>query len=383
MHSPEGTIFYKYDAEGNLIEKQQPDNGTWLYIWNAAGMLDHVVRPDQQVVRFAYDALGRRVSKEFQGRITRWVWDGNNPLHEWVEAAPVVEGGRQDAVPTQDEPIPQQQEFYIGHPPTGPPAADDAPLQQDANATDDGLITWLFEPESFAPVAKVQGDKVYSIVTDYLGTPVAMVDQDGNKVWSADIGVFGKLRNVEGQQMDCPFRWPGQYEDAETGLYYNWFRYFDPEIGEYVSQDPIGLVGGTRLYGYVDDVVTKIDPWGLKATIDDKGFFAKSHEYGQGKSPSGRVRIPYQGTRGRDFTAANKAAGFDSTPDGYTWHHANYNSRTGYGDMQLVRHDVHAARSHSGGVSRFKASTGLKYDSITAVKHVESKGRLRGRSSCK
>lgn len=262
-HSPEGTTIYKYDPEGNLIEKQQPDGRKWLYVWNAAGMLDHVVRPDQQVVRFAYDALGRRVSKEFQGRITHWVWDGNNPLHEWVETAPVAEGGRQDAVPTQDEPIPQQQEFYIGHPPTGPPAADDAPPQQGANATDDGLITWLFEPESFAPVGKVQGDKVYSIVTDYLGTPVAMVDQDGKKVWSADIGVFGKLRNVEGQQMACPFRWPGQYEDAETGLYYNRFRYYDPEGGQYVSQDMMGMFAGLTLYHYVSDPNILIDMYGL------------------------------------------------------------------------------------------------------------------------
>ncbi len=280
-HSPEGTTFYKYDAEGNLIEKQQPDGGKWLYVWNAAGMLDHVIRPDRQVVRFTYDALGRRVSKEFQGRTTRWVWDGNNPLHEWVEAAPAMPESSQTIGAVQNELLPQQQEFYIGHPPTGPPAADDAPLQQGAGITDslsdsssqDSLITWLFEPESFAPVGKIQGDKRYSIVTDYLGTPVAMVDQDGNKVWSADIGVFGKLRNVEGQQMDCPFRWPGQYEDAETGLYYNRFRYYDPEGGEYVSQDPLRLFGSSlNYYGNVHDPVLWVDELGLFSDLKDTGM---------------------------------------------------------------------------------------------------------------
>jgi RHS family protein len=42
---------------------------------------------------------------------------------------------------------------------------------------------------------------------------------------------------------DCPFRYQGQYEDSETGLYYNRFRYYDPSTGAYISQDPIGLAG--------------------------------------------------------------------------------------------------------------------------------------------
>ncbi|HKX27718.1 MAG TPA: RHS repeat-associated core domain-containing protein [Blastocatellia bacterium] len=53
------------------------------------------------------------------------------------------------------------------------------------------------------------------------------------------------------------------YEDRETGLFYNNFRYYDPELGRYLSQDPIGLLGGTNLYSDVDSPTTKIDPWGL------------------------------------------------------------------------------------------------------------------------
>ncbi len=126
-----------------------------------------------------------------------------------------------------------------------------------------GLITWLFEPESFAPVAKIVDDKKYSIVTDYLGTPVAMVDQGGRKVWSADISVYGELRNLDGEREDCPFRWPGQYEDVETGLYYNQFRYYNPNLGVYISQDPIGLNGGLSVYAYVFDPLYWTDPFGL------------------------------------------------------------------------------------------------------------------------
>jgi RHS repeat-associated protein len=52
---------------------------------------------------------------------------------------------------------------------------------------------------------------------------------------------------VEGERTLCPFRYPGQYEDAETGLYYNHFRYFDPEAGGYISQDPIRNLSGSRV----------------------------------------------------------------------------------------------------------------------------------------
>ena len=61
----------------------------------------------------------------------------------------------------------------------------------------------------------------------------------------------------------CPWRYPGQYEDSETGLYYNRFRYYDPEAGRYISPDPIGLLGGLNLYGYVHDPLGWIDPLGL------------------------------------------------------------------------------------------------------------------------
>jgi RHS repeat-associated protein len=96
-----------------------------------------------------------------------------------------------------------------------------------------------------------------------------MYDDRGNKTWEMDLDIYGKVRTVEGSSLsECPFRYQGQYEDEETGLYYNRFRYFDPDTGNYLSQDPIGLAGGNpTLYGYVRDVNIEIDNIGLKRGI--------------------------------------------------------------------------------------------------------------------
>ncbi len=74
------------------------------------------------------------------------------------------------------------------------------------------------------------------------------------------------------EQVGNNLRFPGQYFDNETGLHYNWYRYYDPETGGYISTDPIGLRGGMNLYAYVEnDPVNWIDPWGL-AKISSGGI---------------------------------------------------------------------------------------------------------------
>jgi uncharacterized protein RhaS with RHS repeats len=85
-------------------------------------------------------------------------------------------------------------------------------------------------------MAKIQGSERHSIITDHLGTPVAMFNDRGEQSWAADLDIYGRVieKTVKGNAVDCPFRYPGQYEDTETGLYYNRFRYYDPESGEYV-----------------------------------------------------------------------------------------------------------------------------------------------------
>nr|WP_278565817.1 RHS repeat-associated core domain-containing protein [Prevotella melaninogenica] len=80
--------------------------------------------------------------------------------------------------------------------------------------------------------------------------------------------MYGNVRNLHSSRQFIPFRQLGQYEDEETGLYYNRFRYYDPGSGTYISQDPIGLLGGNpTIYGYVKDLNSWVDSFGLKNII--------------------------------------------------------------------------------------------------------------------
>ncbi|MCX2803360.1 RHS repeat-associated core domain-containing protein, partial [Microbulbifer thermotolerans] len=70
-------------------------------------------------------------------------------------------------------------------------------------------------------------------------------------------------------RIEQPIRFQGQYYDEETGLHYNRFRYYDPEVGAFTQQDPIGLLGGHNCYLYVPNPLKWIDPWGLTAKPGD------------------------------------------------------------------------------------------------------------------
>lgn len=219
------TTYYAYDQEGFLLSKQEKGAPVaWRYEWNAAGMLSKVFRPDGSIVQFKYDALGRRISKQFKQTITKFVWSGNKPLHEWKEF-----------------------DFKEG-------SADD-------------LITWIFETDSFAPTAKIKGEKKYSIVSDHLGTPTQGYNEDGELIWDRELDSYGSIRMQTGDAGFCNYLYQGQTLDPETGLAYNRFRYYNPEEGMYISQDPIGLAGGlTTLYGYVKDTNIWIDEFGLASS---------------------------------------------------------------------------------------------------------------------
>ncbi|MET0405405.1 MAG: RHS repeat-associated core domain-containing protein [Cystobacter sp.] len=221
-------IRYTHDTDGNLTEKHTPQ-GIWHYAWNGAGLLREVHRPDDVRVQFHYDALSRRTRKvvlnttregsSSHSQEFRFIWDGHVPLHE--------------VTPSK------------------------------------GLTTWMFEPECFAPFAKEDATGRYAVLTDQQGTPTEMYDELGQLAWRMQLDAFGVGRTDVAIQ-HCPWRWPGQYEDEETGLLYNRFRYYDTHTGRYISQDPIGLLGGMHPYAYVTNPLLRIDPLGLVEQIDPK-----------------------------------------------------------------------------------------------------------------
>jgi RHS repeat-associated protein len=139
---------------------------------------------------------------------------------------------------------------------------------------------FLFEPRSFVPLATVQDNKTYWYQCDQVGAPQELTDREGNIVWAADYKVWGEVslrktgtdgssRYARRRQaepppvLEQPFRFQGQQFDEETGLHYNRFRYYDPGVGRFVSQDPIGLLGGSNLFAYAPNPLGWIDPLGL------------------------------------------------------------------------------------------------------------------------
>ena len=236
----DGEWHCEYDADGNLTERYL-GTGRWLdgkkdrwrYRWNADGSLAKVVRPDKREVEFTYDALGRRLSKSFGTTVTRWVWNGNVPLHQWK----------------------QHREYSV---------VED---RWDTDTERRDMTVWLFDEESFVPVAMIKEGRSYSILTDQLGTPTEAYDAEGNEVWSRVLDMDGNVIGETGNKGMVPFLFQGQYYDRETGLAYNRFRYYSPKMGMYVSQDPIGLAGGICLYNYVTDTNILIDWLGWHEVI--------------------------------------------------------------------------------------------------------------------
>ena len=173
-------------------------------------MLRKVVRPEQSAVLFKYDALGRRMEKC------------------------ITKAGSEKVISFAEKKI----------------LAEESKWEDDANS-------------SKKPHQKID------FQADYLGTPVGAYDETGNLVWERELDINGKVmpagkdnygRTLQdiGEKTFIPFRFQGQYEDEEIGLYYNRFRYYDPETGQYTQQDPIGLAGGNpTLYGYVYNTMEK------------------------------------------------------------------------------------------------------------------------------
>ncbi len=227
---------YRYDGFGRLIEKRSASRGAQHFSYDAEHRLVEVVNQSsagQTIVRMAYDPVGRRVAKceyDSNGYVlgeTRFTWGGLQLLLESRN---------------------QQTSLY------------------------------LYEDSGYQPLARVDGvgtlSKVRYYHNDLNGLPELLTESNGHALWQASYRVWGntveEIREpyyIEEQNL----RFQGQYFDRETGLNYNTFRFYDPDIGRFTTPDPIGLAGGINLYQYAKNPVGYIDPLGL-TPVDAPGY---------------------------------------------------------------------------------------------------------------
>lgn len=255
---------FDHDAAGRLVRRSRrlPSGGSkeWTYGWNALDQLVSATTPDGDTWHYRYDALGRRTGKTHLGsdgtevESYRYHWDGS-VLAEQVHVTPATS------------------------------------------------VTTTWEHDGFTPIAETRsrrpGDpsgwskaqidaEFHAIITDQVGTPLRTLGADGATTWTSRPTLWGLTE----ADPAMPLRFPGQYHDAETGLFYNLNRYYDPSTGRYLTQDPLGLEPAANASTYPANPTIEIDPLGLAA---NDGTDRTSITYiGQKLMPDGTVR-PYVG----------------------------------------------------------------------------------------
>ncbi|WP_432003457.1 RHS repeat-associated core domain-containing protein [Streptomyces sioyaensis] len=284
-----GRTHYRHDEQGRLLTRQRTSlsgkTSTWRYKWNAEDRLTAVTTPKGLTWRYRYDPLGRRIAKQCydsHGRMTEetvFTWDG----HLLVE----------ESLRCPDNPTLQVTTWdYLG----------DRPITQTERTVDarDGRET---------------ARQFFLVVTSPNGTPTELVDESGSIAWKADSTLWGLTAWDRSSTAYTPLRFPGQYFDRETGLHYNFNRYYDPETGRYLSPDPLGLVPAPNPYTYVEDPLAHTDPLGLAKKCRDDITWGGRVEWGRdrhGRLETMRARVE------RDMIGEGTSARSDLLPPGFT-----------------------------------------------------------------
>jgi RHS repeat-associated protein len=280
-----GDAEYAWDEAGRVREKREGAQ-VHRYAWDAAGRLAGVVLPDGRRAEYAYDPLGRRLEARVLAAATvsarpkveertRFIWDGDTIAHT-IRTSAVAKG----------EPIVEERTFCF---------------------EDGGSVPWAQCDEG--PDGYGGRRKTWTFfVNDPIGTPEELVGEAGSVVAELDREVWGKTKTPDDARVRTPLRFQGQYEDGETGLFYNRFRYYDAEAGLYISADPIGLGGGLRLFGYAPSPTGWVDPLGLARLPQDARVNRKRPD----PLPTGRPigTSPQQNSQCQADAAAMKDGGY-------------------------------------------------------------------------
>ena len=221
-------VTWVYDVNGRLVEKLVDKGGyrplQWRYRWDARSQLTGLETPEGERWEYRYDPFGRRISKRCTNREKTgydFHWNGDQMVEE-------------------------------------------IPVGADGSPDDENNIRWIYEPGSFTPLARYEKGQLHYTVTDTVGRIQELLTEDGEIVWRGKQRLWGLEEGINKDSApSCRLRFPGQYEDAESGLYYNRFRYYDCETAQYISPDPARLEGGINSYSYVKNPLSHVDPLGL------------------------------------------------------------------------------------------------------------------------
>ena len=238
---------YSYDKIGNRLTKTTPTT-TELYQYVLKHRLENV-----NGIQLTYDESGNTIEKEgvrFEynqaGRLTNVTQGSSTSIYTYnyqgERVIKEVDGN----------------EIFFIYNPNG---------QVIAEANELGAITVEYIYFNSEPLALIADGDIYYYHNSHLGTPESITNEEQQTVWRASYNAFGKA-DVTIESIINNLRFPGQYYDQESGLHYNYFRDYDPELGRYIQSDPIGLAGGINTYGYVGgNPILYIDPLGLDAIV--------------------------------------------------------------------------------------------------------------------
>jgi RHS repeat-associated protein len=253
---------YSYDTSGNRTLKTSGGATQSASVDSASNRLLGIATA--QPVAYGYDALGNRTSDG----VAVYTHDTNGRLLQATTAAG----------PTNYEVNALNQRTRKSGPKGEIRYIFDATGRLLAESNASGSIQREYVWIGTTPIAILDGGTQVNVVhSDLLGTPRAVTDASGKMIWrwSPITEPFG-LNGVEedpdgnGQSYVLNLRFPGQYYDQETGLFYNAFRYYDPQVGSYAQSDPIGLKGGINTYSYLGgNPLSYVDPLGLARTTVD------------------------------------------------------------------------------------------------------------------
>ncbi|NVZ52399.1 RHS repeat protein [Pseudomonas sp. B6002] len=215
----QGDRHYDYDAFGNLIRERRGRGHALVteYRYDCQHRLIGITQPNGQTASYRYDPFGRRISKTVDDITTEFFWQGDKLIAEHHK---------------------------------------------------DRHRSYLYEPGSFRLLALLEGfgpkqTKPFHYQLDHLGTPQELTAPNGEIVWSAHYRAYGEISRLDVGKIDNPLRFQGQYFDQESGLHYNRHRYYNPDIGRYLTPDPVKLAGGINAYQYVPNPTGWVDPLGL------------------------------------------------------------------------------------------------------------------------